>query len=102
FSLIVDSLKPERVTGRNPLFQISLTLQPATRNELSLGTLTANPIDATTGNARFDIAIDIEETPDGHLNIAAEYSTELFDADRINRLLDHCITALANGLAQPD
>ncbi|MGC5382839.1 AMP-binding protein, partial [Micromonospora sp. DT68] len=25
-----------------------------------------------------------------------------FDADRINRLLDHCITALANGLAQPD
>ncbi|WLS48759.1 condensation domain-containing protein [Micromonospora profundi] len=103
FSLIVDNLQPERIPGRNPLFQISLTLQPATtQNELTLGTLTANPIDTTTGNARFDIAIDIQETPDGHLTIAAEYSTELFDTDRINRLLDHYTTALANGLAQPD
>ncbi|MFD6567707.1 amino acid adenylation domain-containing protein [Micromonospora profundi] len=103
FSLIVDNLQPERIPGRNPLFQISLTLQPATTaDELSLGALTANPIDTTTGNARFDIAIAIEETPDGHLTIAAEYSTELFDADRIDRLLDHFTTALTNGLAQPE
>ncbi|MFF0176097.1 non-ribosomal peptide synthetase, partial [Micromonospora profundi] len=103
FSLIVDSLQPERVTGRNPLFQISLTLQPAlARGASGLGTLTAEPVDATTGNARFDIAVSIEETPDGQLSIAAEYSTELFDADRVDRLLDHYITALANGLAQPE
>ena len=103
FSLIVDTLQPDRVPGRNPLFQISLTLQPApAHGELSLGTLVAEPVDTTTGEARFDIAIDIAETPDGHLAISAEYSTELFDPDRIQRLLDHYATALAHGLAHPE
>ena len=103
FSLIVDTLQPDRVPGRNPLFQISLTLQPApAHGELSLGTLVAEPVDTTTGEARFDIAIDIAETPDGHLAISAEYSTELFDPDRIRRLLDHYATTLAHGLAHPE
>src|SRR5690606_24062337 len=56
FSLIVDTLQPDRIPGRNPLFQTSLTLQPAqTQNQLNLATLTANPIDLPTGTARFDL-----------------------------------------------
>jgi hypothetical protein len=103
FSLIVDTLQPDRIPGRNPLFQTSLTLQPAlAQGELSLGTLTADPIDLTTGNARFDLAIDIDQTPDGHLAISTEYSTELFDTDRIHRLLDHYTSALTAGLANPN
>ncbi len=103
FSLIVDTLQPDRIPGRNPLFQTSLTLQPA-RNatQLTLGTVTAEAIDITTSNARFDLAIDIDQTPDGHLTISTEYSTELFDPDRIHRLLDHYTTALTHGLARPD
>ena len=103
FSLIVDTLQPDRVPGRNPLFQTSLTLQPA-RNEaqLTLGTVAAEAIDVTAGNARFDLAIDIEQTSDGRLAISAEYSTELFDPDRIHRLLDHYTAALTHGLARPD
>ena len=53
------------------------------------------------GNARFDLAIDVSTTRRPP-RPAAEYSTELFDADRIDRLLDHYTTALANGLARPD
>jgi non-ribosomal peptide synthetase component F len=101
FGLIVDALQPERVAGRNPLFQISLSLQPADiRAGLALGAVAAEPIDLTGGYSRFDIAIDVIEGTN-RLDLVTEYSTELFDTDRIERLLDHLTAALANGLAAP-
>ncbi|MFC6083625.1 amino acid adenylation domain-containing protein [Sphaerisporangium aureirubrum] len=101
FALIVDALQPERVAGRNPLFQISLTLQPAsTQAGLTLGTVTTEPVELTGGYARFDIAFDVIDNKES-LDLVVEYSTELFDADRMERLLDHYVAALANGLADP-
>jgi len=102
FGLIVDALQPERVAGRNPLFQMSLTLQPAnTQADLALGNLTAELLTAANSYARFDLAIDLIEAPDG-LEISLEYSTELFDADRIERLLDHYLAALTHGLTSAE
>jgi len=49
----------------------------------------------------FDIEFEIAETSGGQLKVRTEYSTELFDADRIERLLDHFTAALAGGLAAP-
>ncbi|MEO3808389.1 amino acid adenylation domain-containing protein [Sphaerisporangium sp. B11E5] len=101
FALIVDALQPERVAGRNPLFQISLTLQPAnTQADLTLGTVTTEPVELGGGYARFDVAIDAIDNRDG-LDLVAEYSTELFDPGRMERFLDHCVAALTNGLADP-
>ena len=103
FGAVVDALRPERVEGRNPLFQVGLSLLPAKGGEHPrLGTLVAEPVRADTGRARFDIGIDVEDEPDGGLSVSVEYSTELFDADRIERLVDHFTAALAGGLAEPD
>ncbi|WP_019925381.1 non-ribosomal peptide synthetase [Nocardia sp. BMG111209] len=104
FGLIVDALQPERVPGRNPLFQISLSLQPARgrSGDMALGAATVAAIDVFENSARFDLALDVVDTPDGGLELSAEYATELFDADRIERLLGHLLTALAGGLATPD
>jgi non-ribosomal peptide synthetase component F len=100
--LIVDALQPERVAGRNPLFQIGLTLQPADyRPALALGAVRAEPVMIHGGNSRFDFDLDIFETMD-FINLKLEYSTELFDGERMERLLDHLRAALANGLAAPD
>ena len=105
FSLVVDALQPERVTGRNPLFQISLTLQPGRGGGgagiLTLGAVTAEPVEVYAGHARFDLAIEVAESPDGRLALAVEYATELFDVDRIDRLIDHYLTALDRGLSTP-
>lgn len=99
FSLIVDAVRPDRVPGRNPLFQISLTLQPAaTQPDLALGDVAAEVIDLPGGYARFDIALEIVDSA-GRLDLAVDYSTELFDADRMERLLDHYANALTHGLA---
>jgi len=104
FGLVVDALRPERIPGRNTLFQINLSPQPpgAALSGLTLGSVTAEPIPVSGGYARFDIALSVFDSPDGRLELAVEYSTELFDADRIERLLDHVTEALAAGLAAPD
>ena len=104
FGLVVDALRPERVPGRNPLFQVNLSLLPpgAAVGGLALGAVTAEPMPVSGSQARFDLAVGVTDSPDGRLELAAEYSTELFDADRIDRLLDHFVSALANGLARPD
>jgi non-ribosomal peptide synthetase component F/NRPS condensation-like uncharacterized protein len=103
FGMVVDAVQPERVTGRNPLFQISLTLQPAeTQADLAIGTIAAEPIDlAGGGYSRFDIGLYIVDGPD-RVDVSVEYATELFDADRMERLLDHYTAALTHGLAAPD
>jgi non-ribosomal peptide synthetase component F len=101
FGLIVDALQPDRILGRNPLFQISLTLQPAAAQPaLALGDVTAEPIELPGGDARFDIALEIVDSS-GRGDRAVEYSTELFDADRMERLLGHYTSALTHGLAAP-
>jgi amino acid adenylation domain-containing protein len=106
FATIVDALQPERTPGRNPLFQISLSLQPAQGGggdgDMRLGALTASPVDVTATRARFDLALDVAEGGAGELLLSAEYSTELFDHDRIERLAEHLVAALAGGLAAPD
>ncbi|WP_226362225.1 condensation domain-containing protein [Pseudonocardia sp. ICBG1142] len=101
FSLLVDDLQPHRIPGRNPLFQISLTLQPADlRADLALGDVVAEPLAAANRSARFDLAIDVADAPDG-LGVSAEYSTDLFDRWRIERLLDDFTHALRVGTAAP-
>nr|WP_281390542.1 amino acid adenylation domain-containing protein [Sphaerisporangium rubeum] len=102
FAVIVDAVQPERIAGRNPLFQVSLTLQPAgSQADLTLGDVDARPLDTVSRVSRFDIGIELIETPDS-LWLSMEYSTEMFDADRMERLFDHYLAALANGLAEPD
>jgi hypothetical protein len=104
FGLVVDALAPDRIAGRNPLFQIALSLLPAQASSVNpgLNELIAEPVVATTGRARFDLAVNVDDTADGTLHLSVEYSTELFDPDRIDRLIEHMLTVLAHGLAEPD
>ncbi|MFI0939410.1 condensation domain-containing protein [Streptomyces sp. NPDC021020] len=103
FSLVVDALKPDRGAGRNPLFGIALSLQPSrgAGEELRLGSVIAEPVDIDSGFARFDIDVNVDDTADGRLYVSVEFSTELFDTDRIERLVDHFTAALAGGLSAP-
>jgi non-ribosomal peptide synthetase component F len=66
-----------------------------------IGEIAAEPIELSGGYSRFDIGLDVVDSPD-RLDLMAEYATELFDADRIERLLDHYAAALTNGLAAPE
>ncbi|HEX8081114.1 MAG TPA: amino acid adenylation domain-containing protein [Jatrophihabitans sp.] len=103
FGTVVEELRPERVPGRNPLFQVSFTLLTGEIvGAYSFGELSVSPLSLQLGTSRFDIAFQISVEPDGQASIWVEYSTELFDRDRIERLIQHFETALSEITADPE
>ncbi|MFJ6405416.1 amino acid adenylation domain-containing protein [Streptomyces hydrogenans] len=104
FSTLVEQLRPAREPGRNPLFQISLTLHADETAAAgpAFGPVTAEPLPVTGSVARFDLAAHATVTADGGLRLQAEYATDLFDEDRMTRLLEHLGRVLARAAAEPD
>ncbi|MCP4655911.1 MAG: amino acid adenylation domain-containing protein, partial [bacterium] len=98
FEKLVEELEPERDLSRHPLFQIAFHLlnmiPPA------LEGLEVSPLEVSTGTAKFDLELAIRETGD-ELVAVAEYSTDLFDATTILRLLESYRTLLAALAADP-
>lgn len=101
FEKLVDELKLERDLGRNPLFQVAFVLQNATNQSLELPGLTLSSLEIHTGTAKFDLTLYMEDSEQG-LIAALEYSTELFNAATIGRMLEHFQTLLEGIVADPD
>src|SRR5262249_3079327 len=89
FEKLVEELRPEPDLGRNPLFQVSFQLFSTQRDKLATATLESAPtIDLNRGMAIFDVAVNIWDGPDG-LSGHIEYSTDLFEAQTMARLVEH-------------
>ncbi|WP_299538459.1 amino acid adenylation domain-containing protein [uncultured Streptomyces sp.] len=103
FGKIVDALRADRDPSRNPLFQVSFTLQPGSNNAaFAFEGLHADRMPVEGETARFDIAFQVEEQPDDSAVIWIEYATDLFDDDRMRALADHFVTVLAQMTEDPD
>ncbi len=103
FGVLVDRLKPERLSGRNPLFQHLFTLLPAAMVwDFGFSGLEVDEITRWPGTSRFELTYQIAEHADGTLAIWSEYSTEVFDADRLARLTEHLTTVLSDAAAALD
>jgi amino acid adenylation domain-containing protein len=98
FEYLVKELRPERYAGRNPLFQVLISL------ESPLSTLpsgwTMGQLEIETGASRFDLALDIKDGPEG-LVCSFEYSTDLFEQATIVRMAGHLQTLLEAVVADP-
>jgi amino acid adenylation domain-containing protein len=103
FEKLVEELRPERVTSRTPLFQVMFVLQNAPRTALTLPGVTLRPLrlSTSTGTAKFDITLLVNEGSDG-LRVTAEYNTDLFDAATIQRMLGHLSVMLEGVVKDPD
>ncbi len=102
FEQLVEALQPQRHLGYSPLFQVMFTLRNTPEIALHLAGLTIEPLAlGNGGTARFDITLGLNER-DGALEGAAEYNTDLFDADTITRMLEHFRLLLAYVCAHPD
>ncbi|HSK77764.1 MAG TPA: amino acid adenylation domain-containing protein [Thermoanaerobaculia bacterium] len=102
FEHLVEALQPPRATSHTPLFQVMLVLQNAPQKALSLPGLEAALIEEShqTGGARFDLTLDLAETPLG-LAGSLEYATDLFDPPTVSRLAGHFATLLSEAVAAP-
>ena len=98
---LVADLQPGRQLARQPLFQVVLALQNQSVGRLELPGLTVTPEALEHTVSKFDLACEMFETPGG-LIARVEYSTELFDASTIDRMVRSFTTLLEGIVADPD
>ncbi len=88
FDMLVDALETRRALDHSPLFQVLFVLQNLSLTGFDLPGLRCEQIELAVDTARFDLAVDVFDIAIG-LRVYFEYSTDLFDAATIERLMDH-------------
>jgi amino acid adenylation domain-containing protein len=101
FEKLVEVINPDRDESRTPLFQVKLTLQNVPAGELSLPSLTLNPITTITDTAKFDLLLDLNETELG-LYTSLQYNTDLFEETTIIRMLNLFHVLLGRIVERPE
>ncbi len=100
FEHIVEELRPERDTSRNPLVQVMFALQNAPMESISLEGLTLTPAGGAEIMVRFDMECHFFEV-DNALQGMIVYNTDLFDRERIRRMAEHYKNLLENICENP-
>jgi amino acid adenylation domain-containing protein len=98
FAYLVKELQPQRDLSTHPLFQVLLTLEPPLATLPSGWTLTQ--MDVTVGTSKFDLSLELDDRPEGLIG-RFEYNSDLFNADTIERMVDHWQTLLRGIVANP-
>jgi amino acid adenylation domain-containing protein/thioester reductase-like protein len=101
FEKLVEELQPQRDLSRHPLFQIGFALQNVPIPAIEISGLSINHCLEHNGTAKFDLFLELFETPDG-ISGWFEYSTDLFDGATISRIGEHFQTLIAGIVTNPD
>ena len=101
FEKLVEELQPERDLSRNPLVQVFCVQQNVPSLKLEMAGLNAEVLEAELGTTKFDLTLYVTETESG-LVTAFEYSSELFEAGTIKRMLEHYARLLEQIVIAPD
>jgi amino acid adenylation domain-containing protein len=101
FERLVEELRPTRVPGRQPLFQVAFTLLNDPTTGMAMPGLKVAPIAVDCGAAQYDLSLRMIRTEAG-LDGALEYDSDLFDAATIDRMIGHFKVLLEAAVADPD
>src|SRR5213594_2530601 len=88
FEKLVEELQPKRDLSRTALFQVMFVLQNVPMAEMKLEGLTLSEVEIDRQVAKFDLTVTMWETEEG-LTGVVEYSTDLFEAGTMERLVGH-------------
>ncbi|MFD7617398.1 amino acid adenylation domain-containing protein [Streptomyces sp. NPDC059802] len=102
FARLVDELQPERDLSRTPLFQAAFTLHESRTTAYDLPGVRVEAFDVPTSVARFDLQLQIEESPEGSLHGQFEYATALFDPATAERFARHMVRLLRSVVDTPE
>ncbi|MFE8601136.1 amino acid adenylation domain-containing protein [Archangium violaceum] len=101
FERLVQTLDVPRTPSHSPLFQVLFDLN---RVEHALADalpgLQGRPLTVESASSPLDFSLGILEGPDGY-QLAIRYSTELFEAGTLKRLLGHYVQLLTHALREP-
>src|ERR1700722_6215060 len=102
FERLVEELNPARDLSRSPLFQTMIVLENAPMTGRSLGGLSVEPYIVAGETAKFDMTLTIEEEDAEGMSGSVEYSTELYEAKTIERMLGHWEQLLKQMVGGPE
>lgn len=91
---IVDAVNPPRDPARHPLFQHVLNVVEEPTVGLDLSGIEVSTLDVPSAGSEFDLFVHMS-WKDGRLTATAEHRAGLFDADRVDALLDRYVAELA-------
>ena len=100
FERLVEQLQPERSLSHAPLFQVMFATPTSELPDLESSGLRLQPLRTEAQTSKFDLTLQVETAPAG-LRARVEYSTDLFDAETIRRLLGHYEMLLRGIAADP-
>jgi acyl carrier protein len=101
FDKLIEVLKPVRIPGRSPLFQVKLVHQNSRKSELSISSLKTARFESDVDVAKFDLLLNVIEGEEGLINTLF-YNKDLFDKGRVERMLAQYDTILLAAVAQPE
>jgi len=85
FEKLVEELAPDRDLSRGPLIQVMFTVPRPTDSKF--GPFQLSEFEADIRTSKFDLSMMVEESKDP--KIALNYSTDLFEAETMDRMLGH-------------
>jgi len=88
FERLVSLLQPQRDLSTTPLFQVLFQLKNMRSDAGEDPQLRIEPLEIDRGRAQNDLNLEMSEEANG-LSASVEYASDLFDHDRIVRMMDH-------------
>ncbi len=101
FEKLVEVLNPIRDLSRTPLYHVMFVMQDNSIEIEKLGTATVTPLPVETHRSDADITLYMREI-ENQLEISLEYSTDLYDKERIERLVSHYKNLLEDIVTSPE
>ena len=104
FETLVAGLGVPRDPRNNPLFQTALVVEPpltSPADDWSLHQMESDVSDAV-GSTKFDINIELDERPEGHVAGRFHFSTDLFDRETAHEMARHWCRLLEVVAAAPE
>jgi amino acid adenylation domain-containing protein len=104
FASLVAELDVSRDPRGNPLFQTALVLHPqltSPADDWSLH-LQESDVREAQGSTKFDISIELDERPEGHLAGQLFFRTDLFERETAQAMAKHWVRLVQAVAAAPD
>lgn len=103
FDQVVDAVRPQRSLSYSPLIQVLLNWRDRDDQPQFIGFpgLAVEPLLSHSRTSKFDLTFTVTDADDRIL-LELEYSTELFDQPRIERMVGHLRTLLEGAATKPE
>jgi amino acid adenylation domain-containing protein len=100
FERLVQALEVERSLSQNPVYQVMYSHIVPSAVAIQIAGLDVEKLDFDKGTAKLDLSLSTVER--AAMQVRMEYSTDLFDASTVRRLLEHFGALLGAAIADPE